>query len=183
MIENCMRVGMVGLGYWGPNLLRVLAEREDVELAWMCDLDADKLVRLARRHPESRTTSHAQDLFEDDELDAIVIATPVFSHYDLARASLQAGKHTFVEKPLAPSVQEADELIRLAQEVDCRLMCGHTFLYSPPVRAVADMLREGTLGEIYFISSSRVNLGLHQRDVSVVWDLSLIHISEPTRPY
>jgi predicted dehydrogenase len=162
----------VGLGYWGPNLLRVLAEREEVELAWMCDLDAGKLDRLARRHPEARLTRHAQDLFDDDELDAIVIATPVFSHYALARASLEAGKHTFVEKPLAPSVHEADELIRLADDVDRRLMCGHTFLYSPPVRAVADMLHAGTLGEVYFISSSRVNLGLHQRDVSVIWDLA-----------
>ena len=166
-----MRVGVVGLGYWGPNLLRVLSEREDVELAWMCDLDEDKLGRMARRHPSTRMTGRAQDLFDDPELDAIVIATPVFTHYYLARASLEAGKHTFVEKPLAPSVDEADELIRLADEVDCRLMCGHTFLYSPPVRTVGDMLRDGALGEIYFISSSRVNLGLHQRDVSVIWDL------------
>jgi predicted dehydrogenase len=172
MTKASMRVGVVGLGYWGPNLLRVLAELEDVEFAWLCDLDAGKLDRLARRHPEARLTRDVQDLFDDDELDAIVIATPVFSHYALARASLQAGKHTFVEKPLAPSVQEADELIRLADEVDRRLMCGHTFLYSPPVRAVADMLRAGTLGEVYFISSSRVNLGLHQRDVSVIWDLA-----------
>jgi predicted dehydrogenase len=172
MIEGGIRVGIVGLGYWGPNLLRVLAEREDVELSWMCDLDEDKLGRLSRRHPGSRTTSLAQDLLDDDELDALVIATPVFSHYDLARASLQAGKHTFVEKPLASSVQEADALIRMADEFDRRLMCGHTFLYSPPVRAVGEMLRDGSLGDVYFISSSRVNLGLHQRDVSVIWDLA-----------
>ena len=172
MTKASMRVGVVGLGYWGPNLLRVLAELEEVELAWMCDLDSSKLDRLARRHPGARLTRRAQDLFDDDDLDAIVIATPVFSHYALARASLEAGKHTFVEKPLAASAHEADELIRLADEVDRRLMCGHTFLYSPPVRAVADMLRAGTLGEVYFISSSRVNLGLHQRDVSVIWDLA-----------
>ena len=167
-----MRVGIIGLGYWGPNLLRVLSEREDVDIGWICDLDEAKLARIARRHPAARTTRRAEDLFEDDALDAVVIATPVFTHYYLARASLEAGKHTFVEKPLAPSVGEADELIRLADEVDCRLMCGHTFLYSPPVRAVGDMLRDGTLGDIYFISSSRVNLGLHQRDVSVIWDLA-----------
>ena len=172
MSQARMRIGVIGLGYWGPNLLRVLAERDDVDLAWMCDLDADKLAKLGRRHPATRTTRRADDLFEDDDLDAIVIATPVFTHYYLARASLEAGKHTFVEKPLAPSAQEADELIRLSDEVDRRLMCGHTFLYSPPVRAVADMLRDGHLGEVYFISSSRVNLGLHQRDVSVIWDLA-----------
>ena len=167
-----MRVGIVGLGYWGPNLVRVLSEREDVELSWICDLDQSKLSAIARRHPAAQATRRAEDLFEDEDLDAVVIATPVFTHYYLARASLEAGKHTFVEKPLAASAAEADELIRLADDVDRRLMCGHTFLYSPPVRAVGAMLRAGTLGEVYFISSSRVNLGLHQRDVSVIWDLA-----------
>jgi len=120
----------------------------------------------------ARATSHGEHFFDDSHLDAIVLATPVFTHYHLARASLEAGKHTFVEKPLASSVGEADELIRLADQLDRRLMCGHTFLYSPPVRAVGDMLKGGALGEVYFISSSRVNLGLHQRDVSVIWDLA-----------
>jgi predicted dehydrogenase len=165
------RVGVVGLGYWGPNLLRVLSERDDVELAWMCDLDAERLARIGRRYPTARQTQKFNDLLADDALEAIMIATPVFTHYHLARSSLQAGKHTFVEKPLAPSTEEADELMRLADEVDRCLMCGHTFLYSPPVRAVGDMLREGVLGDLYFITSSRVNLGLHQRDVSVIWDL------------
>jgi predicted dehydrogenase len=165
------RIGVVGLGYWGPNLLRVLSERDDVELAWMCDLDGERLARMARRYPAAQTTRRVGDLHADDDLDAIVIATPVFTHYALARSSLEAGKHTLVEKPLASSTEEAEELMHLADDVGCSLMCGHTFLYSPPVRAVGEMLRAGALGDLYFISSSRVNLGLHQRDVSVIWDL------------
>jgi predicted dehydrogenase len=171
MINARMRVGVVGLGYWGPNLLRVLSEREDVEVAWLCDLDEERLRRVARRYPAAQTTRRIGDLHADDDLDAIVIATPVFTHYELARASLLAGKHTLVEKPLAPSTGEAEELMALAEDVGRTLMCGHTFLYSPPVRAVGKMLQEGVLGDLYFISSSRVNLGLHQRDVSVIWDL------------
>jgi len=166
-----MRVGIVGLGYWGPNLLRVLSEREDVDVTWLCDLDEERMRRVARRHPAARTTARVADLRCDDDLDAIVIATPVFTHYELARSSLLAGKHTLVEKPLALSANEAEDLIDLADEVGRTLMCGHTFLYSPPVRAVGKMLRDGVLGDLYFISSSRVNLGLHQRDVSVIWDL------------
>jgi predicted dehydrogenase len=165
------KIGLIGLGYWGPNLLRVLADRSDVEVTWICDLREDRLERYARRYPASRATQRAGDLFEDPTLDAVVIATPVFTHFELASLSLRAGKHTFVEKPLAASSDEVDQLLRLAGERRLALMCGHTFLYSPPVRAVKELLDRGELGEIYFITSSRVNLGLHQPDVSVVWDL------------
>jgi len=164
-------VGLVGLGYWGPNLLRVLNDNNDVRVEWICDLREDRLDRLARRYPSIQTTTRFADLIEDPDLDAILIATPVFTHLDLARASLRAGKHTFVEKPLAPSADGAEELLDLAAECRRALMCGHTFIYSPPVRAVKGLLDEGELGEVYFISSSRVNLGLHQKDISVLWDL------------
>ena len=107
----------------------------------------------------------------DPDVEAIIIATPVQTHYGLAAQALEAGKHVFVEKPLAPSSELADDLAELARDRDRTLMCGHTFVYSPPVRAVKRLLEAGTLGDIYFISSSRVNLGLHQRDVSVIWDL------------
>jgi predicted dehydrogenase len=166
-----LRVGIAGLGYWGPNLLRVLVEMNGIAVTRMCDLDAARLARIARRYPGVETTTRFDDLLEDPAIDAVVIATPVFTHYDLASQSLLAGKHTFVEKPLAPSSGEADELIELARASDRVLMCGLTFLYSPPVRAVKDLFDSGDLGDIYFISSSRVNLGLHQRDVSVIWDL------------
>jgi predicted dehydrogenase len=165
------RVAVVGLGYWGPNLLRVLSDLDGAEVRWICDLDAERLERYGRRHPSVATTSHLDEVLADPDVDAVVIATPVFTHYDLAARSLRAGKHVFVEKPLAPSSREADLLIELADAEELALMCGHTFIYSPPVRAVKQMLDRDALGELFFISSNRVNLGLHQRDVSVVWDL------------
>jgi predicted dehydrogenase len=164
-------LGIVGLGYWGPNLTRVVAETQGVRLKWLCDLDSERLERFGRRYPASAMTSDVDEVLSDDEVDAVLIATPVFTHFDLALSSLRAGKHTFVEKPLAPSSHEAEALVDLARTDRLTLMCGHTFVYSPPVRAVKDLIERGELGELLFISSSRVNLGLHQRDVSVVWDL------------
>jgi predicted dehydrogenase len=164
-------VAVVGLGYWGPNLLRALFELEDVEVSYVCDLDLDRLERYSRRYPSARATRDVDNVLSDPTVDAVVIATPVFTHFGLASRALMAGKHVFVEKPMASSSSEAGELIELAGQMDRALMCGHTFLYSPAVRAVKEIISSGDLGEIYFISSSRVNLGLHQRDVSVVWDL------------
>ena len=164
-------MAVVGLGYWGPNLLRILTEMSGVEVRWACDRDPERLERFGRRHPAVNFTAEFREVLEDPEVDGVLIATPVGTHVELARQSLEAGKHTFVEKPLAPSVQMADDLIALAHDADRVLLPGHTFIYSPPVRATKDLLTRGELGDIYFISSSRVNLGLHQRDVSVVWDL------------
>jgi predicted dehydrogenase len=165
------RIGVIGLGYWGPNLLRVLADIPEAELAWMCDLDPARLERFTARYPAVATTHRVDDVLEDPSVDAVVIATPVWTHFDLASRALRAGKHTFVEKPLAPSTEEADRLVAAASERGLTLMCGHTFIYSPAVRAVRQLISDGELGDVFFVSSSRVNLGLHQRDVSVVWDL------------
>jgi predicted dehydrogenase len=164
-------IAVVGLGYWGPNLLRVLGEHDNVKVRWICDLDTERLARFRRRAPGARVTTDLARVLADPAVEAVMIATPVNTHYTLAVQALEAGKHVFVEKPLAPSSELADDLATLAAAQDRILMCGHTFLYSPPVRAVKQMLAAGTLGDIYFISSSRVNLGLHQRDVSVIWDL------------
>jgi predicted dehydrogenase len=164
-------VAVVGLGYWGPNLARVLVEQPNVRLKWLCDLEPQRLERFGRRYPSCAQTSDLDHVLADDEVDAVFLATPVFTHFELATAALEAGKHTFVEKPLAPSVEEATGLVRLAESMDLVLMCGHTFVYSPPVRAVKSMIDRGELGELLFVTSSRVNLGLHQRDVSVIWDL------------
>jgi predicted dehydrogenase len=164
-------VAVIGLGYWGPNLLRVLSDKPEAEVRWMCDLDDDRLRTFGRRYPATQTTHDVDEVLADPGVDAVVVATPVNTHYALAARALGAGKHAFVEKPLAPSSALADELGELAAQRDRVLMCGHTFVYSPPVRAIKQMLDAGTLGDIYFISSSRVNLGLHQRDVSVIWDL------------
>jgi predicted dehydrogenase len=164
-------IAVIGLGYWGPNLLRVLGDHPDVKVRWICDLDRERLAKYRRRVPGARTTTEVLRVLADPMVDAVIIATPVNTHYTLAVQALEAGKHVFVEKPLAPSSELADDLAAVADAQDRILMCGHTFLYSPPVRAVKRMITDGTLGDIYFISSSRVNLGLHQRDVSVIWDL------------
>jgi predicted dehydrogenase len=166
------RVGLVGLGYWGPNLVRNLYELPDAEVAYVCDLREDALAKVARRYPSVTPTTRYADLLEDESVDAIVIATPVSSHHPLASAALGAGKHVFVEKPLAPSSADAEKLAALSEEVGRVLMCGHTFVYSPPVQAVKRLIDSGELGELYFISSSRVNLGPYRSDVSVLWDLA-----------
>jgi predicted dehydrogenase len=170
-LETGPSVAVVGLGYWGPNLLRVLFDRTDVEVSWICDSDPARLERFARRYPGVKVSRDLDVVLDDPDLDGVLLATPVFTHYDLALRCLQAGKHCFVEKPLAPSSDLAAELIELSRELDLFLMCGHTFLYSPPVLAVRELIESGELGSLYFVSSSRVNLGLHQRDVSVIWDL------------
>jgi predicted dehydrogenase len=171
LARDPLPVAVVGLGYWGPNLLRVLSDNPDVEVRWICDLDRERLAKYRRRYPSARITTRFERVIGDPDVEAIIIATPVQTHYGLAAQALEAGKHVFVEKPLAPSSELADDLAELARDRDRTLMCGHTFVYSPPVRAVKRLIEAGTLGDIYFISSSRVNLGLHQRDVSVIWDL------------
>jgi predicted dehydrogenase len=166
-----LRVAVVGLGYWGPNLVRNLMELECAEVASICDSQPDRLAAAGRRFTGVRTTERYADILADDTIDAVAIATPVTSHHPLALAALKAGKHVFIEKPLAASTEECLELIRVASEHELVVMPGHTFLYSPPVVAIRDLIDRGVLGDLYFISTSRVNLGLHQADVSVTWDL------------
>jgi predicted dehydrogenase len=169
--DQAVRVAVVGLGYWGPNLVRNFFELPETELVAVCDLDAGRIERTCRRYPAVRRTTSYYALLDDPSIEGVAIATSVRSHFELARAALEAGKHVLVEKPMAASSREASELIDLAEGRGLVLMPGHTFLYSPPVNAVRDLIRSGELGDIYFVSSSRVNLGLHQPDVSVVWDL------------
>jgi predicted dehydrogenase len=166
-----VRVAVVGLGYWGPNLVRNLHEVREAELAWACDLREEALANFARRYPAVPRTTRFEDVLEDRAVEAVVVATPVSTHHEIALAALTAGKHVLVEKPLAASSEEALGLLEAARERGLVLMPGHTFLYSPPVKLIRDVLASGDLGEIYFISMSRVNLGIHQPDVSVVWDL------------
>ena len=167
-----VRVAVVGLGYWGPNLVRNLFELPSAEVVLVCDRRLEALEELGKRYPSVRGTTSFADVLENQSIEAVVVSTPIGTHYELARASLEAGKHTLVEKPLADSVAGAADLIRLAAERELVLVAGHTFLYSPPVQVVQEMIEAGELGDIYFVSTSRVNLGLHQSDASVVWDLA-----------
>ena len=166
-----VRIAIVGLGYWGPNLLRNLHELPAADVAALCDLEEDTLDAMQRRYPAIPTTTRFDDVLRDESIEAVAIATPVSSHFPLARAALEAGKHVFVEKPLAASSAEAERLVAIAESRKRVLMPGHTFLYSPPVDTIRRLIADGDLGEIFFISTSRVNLGLHQPDVSVAWDL------------
>lgn len=167
-----MKIGVVGCGYWGPNLVRNLVASEGCETVACCDLDRRRLEGLKRRYPAVELWDDASALLDDETLDGVMIATPLSHHYPLARQALEKGKHVFVEKPLTADTDEAAELVELARARRRTLMVGHTFLYSPPVRKIGEIIRSGELGEIYYISSTRVNLGLHQKDISVVWDLA-----------
>jgi predicted dehydrogenase len=166
-----VKVAVVGLGYWGPNLVRALHEVPEAEVRWICDLETAALDKVGHRYPAVLQTTEVSEVLRDSDVEAVAIATPVSSHHGLTMAALRAGKHVFVEKPLAASSEEAEDLLSLAEERDLIVMPGHTFLYSPPVCAICDLIQSGELGEIYFISTSRVNLGIHQADVSVAWDL------------
>jgi predicted dehydrogenase len=169
--SSTIGIAVVGLGYWGPNLVRNLHELPEARVEFVCDLRKETLTAIGRRYPGVRLTTDVEVVLADPAVDAILVATPVSTHHELAAKALHAGKHVFVEKPLASSAAEALDLIRLAEERSLTLMPGHTFLYSPPVRMVRSLIESGDLGEIYFISASRVNLGLHQSDASVAWDL------------
>ena len=168
---NDLRFAVVGLGYWGPNLARNLVGLAGAELAVLCDERPGALEPLLARYPATRGTTEYERVVADPDVDVVAIATPIGTHYALAHAALEAGKHVFVEKPLAASLEEGEKLVRLAAKRGLVLMPGHTFLYSPPVQLVKELITSGELGDIYFISTSRVNLGLHQSDASVVWDL------------
>lgn len=166
-----LSMAVIGLGYWGPNLIRNIHELPRVSEIWACDVRPDRLASITRRYPATRATTSYDAVLTDSSIDAVLIATPISTHHQLATAALEAGKHVFVEKPLATTSAHVLSLIEQAAEADLTLMPGHTFIYSPPVAMIRALIDSGELGEIYFISTSRVNLGLHQPDVSVAWDL------------
>jgi predicted dehydrogenase len=182
-----VRVAVAGLGYWGPQIARNLSDLPGAEVALLCDVNAETLAAVGRRFPEVPRVTRLEDVLSDPSIDAVALATPVSTHYEMAAAALAADKHVFVEKPLAHSVAAARELAETAEKRGLVLMPGHTFLYSPPVTRIKEEIEAGELGEIYFISMSRVNLGLHQPDVSVIWDLaphdfSILHYWLNERP-
>jgi predicted dehydrogenase len=169
--DRTLTLAVVGVGYWGPNLIRNLHELPVVEKIIACDLRPVRLQAISRRFPAVIAMTSYEEVLLDQSVDAVVIATPISTHHSLAAAAIRAGKHVLVEKPLAASSAEALSLIALAEQLGLVLMPGHTFLYSPPVIMIRALIESGDLGDIYFISTSRVNLGLHQPDVSVAWDL------------
>jgi predicted dehydrogenase len=166
-----IRFGLIGYGYWGPLLLRNLARLDNAEIALVADLAEKRLAEAARNNPGVRVSSDIDDAFAD-VIDAVVIATPLRTHFDLARRALASGKHVLVEKPLTDNEAEARELIALARQHERILMVGHTFEYSPEVERLRDIVQGGELGDIYYVHSSRLNLGIFRRDADVIWDLA-----------
>jgi predicted dehydrogenase len=170
-------VGVVGLGYWGPNHVRNLYNLRCAEQVYACDVDAKRREHIQQLYPGVSAISSFDDLLADPKVEGVIVATPVSFHFPMAQAALRAGKSVLVEKPLAMSRRESLELIKIARENHCVLMVGHTFEYSAPVRKIKEVLESGELGDVFYISSTRANLGLFQRDVNVAWDLATHDIS------
>jgi len=170
-LPEILRVGVIGAGYWGPNLVRNLNEAPGADPVAVADLSPERLEAIHKRFPAVRTTTDHTELFDDPKIDAVCIATPVGTHRRLAEEAFRAGKHVFVEKPLAGKVADAEAIVRAAEAAGKTLMVGHTFVYNPAVVAVKEILDADGVGRVQYIDSQRVNLGLHQFDINVLWDL------------
>lgn len=168
-----IRIGVIGYGYWGPNLVRNFAETPGAAVAAVADLDPGRLELVQRRHPNVRTTTNFQDLLSDTSIDAIAIATPVSTHFELGMAALRAGKHLWLEKPMAETSFQARKLVAEAERRKKVLIVDHTFIYTGAIRKTREIMQNGDLGRVLYYDSSRVNLGLFQRDVSVISDLAV----------
>lgn len=171
------RVAVIGCGYWGPNLIRNFSALEESTLAAICDRDEARLAPLRRQYPAVRVATDAAAVLADPDIDAVAIATPVETHFPLAEAALRAGKHVLVEKPLTRRVDEALALVRLAEACGRVLHVDHTFVYNPAVRKLRSLIDQGEIGDLLYIDSVRINLGLFQPDVNVIWDLAPHDIS------
>jgi len=165
-------LAVIGCGYWGPNLVRTMQELDNVEVKTCCDQNVDRLNFIKKRYPHINTTQNVQDIIDNPDIDAACVAIPVSKHFDVAKRLILGGKHVLVEKPLTATVEEAEELISLAKEKGVVVMVGHTFEYTGAVNTMKEVVSKKELGDIFFFESSRVNLGLFQPDVNVIWDLA-----------
>ncbi|MBN1556953.1 MAG: Gfo/Idh/MocA family oxidoreductase [Lentisphaerae bacterium] len=172
-----IKVGVVGCGYWGPNLIRNFSGLPGCRLAAVCDVSRERLEHMSRLYAGVACFDNFDRFLKESGCDAVAIATPVYLHYKMACPALESGKHVFIEKPMASSSKECDALVELAAERSLTLMVGHTFLYSAPVRKIKEIVQAGTIGDIRYVSSRRLNLGLFQKDINVVWDLAPHDIS------
>jgi predicted dehydrogenase len=170
-------IGVIGYGYWGPNLVRNFGELPGFKVISVCDFNPQRLAQVSARYPAVKTTVNYQDLLKDQAIDAMVIATPVSTHFELAIRALQAGKHVFLEKPMTATVEEGERLLDAADHAKRILMVDHTFIYTGAIRKIKDLVTSGQLGDLYYYDSVRVNLGLFQHDVNVLWDLAVHDLS------
>src|SRR3984893_4268697 len=167
-----IRIGVIGYGYWGPNVVRNFHTHEDSEVVLVCDKSSKAEPRLKKEHPSIAFTTDPSEVLKSPNIDLVAVVTPVWTHYELAKAALQNGKHVFVEKPFTCTTAQAEELIDLAESKKLTIMVDHTFLFTGAVRKIRQLIDEGMLGELYYYDSIRVNLGLFQHDVDVIWDLA-----------
>ena len=172
-----LKVGVIGCGYWGPNLIRNFAQLSRSDVIRVADLDEARLKYIQGLYPMVETTTDYRDIITDQNIDIVAVATPVHTHFKFASEALCANKHAFVEKPIASSAKQAQELIDLAEKHQRKLMVGHTFIYTAAVRKMKEIIDSGELGKIYYINSQRLNLGLFQQDINVIWDLAPHDIS------
>lgn len=170
-------IGVIGYGYWGPNLVRNFGQVEGGGVVAVCDQNPDRLATVNKLYPAIRTYTDVTEMLQDAEVDAVAVATPVTSHFPLAKQALEAGKHVFVEKPFTATSAEGEQLIAIADERKLTLMVDHTFIYTSSVRKIHELVSTGELGDLYYFDSVRVNLGLFQSDVSVMWDLAVHDLS------
>ena len=167
-----MKFGVIGYGYWGPNIVRNLMSLEGSEVVAIAELSSAARSRAQKAYPGLKVISEANELFKSAEVDAIAVISPVWTHYDLAKAALMSGKHVFVEKPFTSTSAQAEELIELAERKNLTIMVDHTFLFTGAVKKIEELIRSGSLGRLYYYDSTRVNLGLFQHDINVLWDLA-----------
>ena len=167
-----IKLGVIGYGYWGPNIVRNFLEHQDCKVMAVCDKNSVALARMLGRHPGVQVTTEVDDIVTSPQIDAVAIVTPVSYHYELAKKALENGKHVFVEKPFTATSAQAEELVELAERKNLQIMVDHTFLFTGAVRKIKQLVDDGTLGPLYYYDSTRVNLGLFQHDVNVLWDLA-----------
>jgi len=167
-----LKIGVIGYGYWGPNIVRNFHRGSKSRVEMVCDRSTQMLDRVRRTYPDIRTTTDSSEVIRSAELDAVAIVTPVWTHYELAKETLMNEKHLFIEKPFTCSVDQADELLELAETKNLLIMVDHTFLYTGAVKKIRQFIDDGTLGKLYYYDSTRVNLGLFQHDINVLWDLA-----------
>ncbi len=167
-----MNFGVIGYGYWGPNIVRNLANLDDSQVVAIAEISPAARKRAQKAYPTARVTSNASEVISSPEIDAVAVVSPVWTHYELTKAALQNGKHVFVEKPFTSNTAQGEELIELAQRKNLTIMVDHTFLFTGAVTKIRQLLDEGTLGQLYYYDSTRVNLGLFQHDINVLWDLA-----------
>jgi predicted dehydrogenase len=177
MSDEMIRIAVIGYGYWGPNLMRNFAHSTGCEVAAVCDFDSAKLASCARLYPGTTTTTHYRDILDDPKIDAVAIATPADSHFALAMEALKAGKHVLVEKPLAQTSDQVRWLIDEATRRSLVLLVDHTFIYTPAIQKIRQLISEDALGQIYYYNGTRASFGLFQRDVNVIWDLAVHDVS------